>query len=85
MPVIAPQIERPIDDRPSELAQIPPHTAPRYSWRQLLLSRYHGCWYAIAATWCEQVGLTRYGSCEIPATLRSRLPAVASCWRRSHA
>lgn len=37
----------------------------------------------LAATWCEGVGLTQYGSCEIRATLRSRLPAVASCWRRS--
>jgi hypothetical protein len=39
---------------------------------------------AIAAVWCEQVGLVRYGSCEITGTLRSRLPAVASYWRRSH-
>lgn len=39
---------------------------------------------ALAAAWCEGVGLTRYGSCESRATLRSRLPAVASCWRRSH-
>ncbi|MEK9141817.1 MAG: hypothetical protein AAB308_12260 [Nitrospirota bacterium] len=39
---------------------------------------------AIAAAWCEQVGLARYGSCEIAASLRPRLPAVASCWRRSH-
>ena len=40
---------------------------------------------AIAAAWCEKVGLAQYGSCELKATLRSRLPAVASCWIRSHA
>jgi hypothetical protein len=40
---------------------------------------------AIAAVWCKKAGLTRYGSCVINATLRSRLPAVASCWVLSHA
>lgn len=39
---------------------------------------------ALAAAWCEKVGLMRRGSCEIRATLRSRLPAVASYWKRSH-
>lgn len=40
---------------------------------------------AIAAAWCEKVGLARYGSCELKARLRSRLPAVASCWMLSQA
>ena len=39
---------------------------------------------AIAAAWCEKVGLVRYGSCELKATVCSRLPAVASCWMRSN-
>ncbi|MGC4097453.1 MAG: hypothetical protein QM706_10085 [Nitrospira sp.] len=38
----------------------------------------------IAAVWCKKVGLAGYGSCEVNATLRPRLPAVVSCWMRSH-
>lgn len=37
----------------------------------------------IAACWCTKVGLVRYGSCELKATVRPRLPAVVSCWMRS--
>lgn len=40
---------------------------------------------AIAAAWCDKVGLTRYGSCEIKARLRPRPPAVASYWMLTHA
>ncbi len=40
---------------------------------------------AVAAAWCEKVGLARYRSCELKARLRSRLLAVASCWMLSHA
>ncbi len=40
---------------------------------------------AIASGWCEQVGLARCGSCELKAVVRSRLPAVVSCWMPSHA
>lgn len=39
----------------------------------------------IAAAWCKKVGLVRYGSCELNATLRPRLPAVVSCWMHSQA
>ncbi len=39
---------------------------------------------AIAAAWCEKVGLVRYGSCEVRTLLRSRRPAVVSCWTSSH-
>jgi len=39
---------------------------------------------AIAAAWCEKVGLVRYGSCEIRTLLRSRRLAVVSCWTSSH-
>ncbi len=39
---------------------------------------------AIGATWCEKAGLTRHGLCVLKATLRSRLPAVASYWMHSH-
>ena len=39
---------------------------------------------AIAATWCEKVGLLRYGSCEVRTLLCSRRPAVVSCWTSSH-
>lgn len=45
MPVITPRIEHLVDDRPSKRPKIPLDTVPRYSWRQLLLSRYHACWY----------------------------------------
>ena len=38
---------------------------------------------AIAAAWCEKVGLARYGTCTLKPTLRSRIPAVASCWMLS--
>lgn len=38
---------------------------------------------AIAAAWCEKVGLARYGACVLKATLRSRLPALASYWMLS--
>ena len=40
---------------------------------------------AIAAAWCEKVGLARHGSCALQAALRSRLPAVASCWMLAQA
>ncbi len=40
---------------------------------------------AIAAAWCEKVGLVQYGSCEVRTLLRSRRPAVVSCWTSSHA
>ena len=40
---------------------------------------------AIAAAWCEKVGLVRYGSCEVRTLLRSRRPAVVSCWTSAHA
>lgn len=40
---------------------------------------------AVAAAWCEKVGLAHYGSCELRAMLHSRLPAVASCWMLSQA
>ena len=38
---------------------------------------------AIAAAWCERVGLVRYGTRVLKATLHSRLPAVASYWMLS--
>ncbi|MEK6785008.1 MAG: hypothetical protein AABY61_05970 [Nitrospirota bacterium] len=40
---------------------------------------------AIAAAWCEKVGLVRYGSYEVRTLLRSRRPAVVSCWTSAHA
>ena len=40
---------------------------------------------AIAAAWCEKVGLVRYGSCEVRTLLRSRRPAVVSCWTSAQA
>jgi hypothetical protein len=40
---------------------------------------------AIAAAWCEKVGLIRYGSYEVRTLLRARRPAVVSCWMSAHA
>lgn len=40
---------------------------------------------AIAAAWCEKVGLVRYGSYEVKTLLRARRPAVVSCWTSAHA
>lgn len=37
----------------------------------------------IAASWCRQVGLIHYGSCELRSSVRPRLPPpLLSCWMR---
>lgn len=67
--------------------------APRALFNQVVKNlQPHGLFFmvnqgseeaAIAAAWCEKVGLARYGTRALKATLRSRLPAVASYWMRS--
>ena len=63
MPATATQVKHLVDDRLLELPQLPEDAAPRYSFLQMVRSRYHSFWYHLG----ERVAWSRRTYRERPA------------------